>query len=35
MRSHWWIDLLVLLGFMALFVVVAIVVLRRKSLKGL
>lgn len=31
----WWTDLLVLLGFMALFVVGAIVVLRRKSLKGL
>ena len=31
----WWVDLLVLIGFMVLFVVVAIVVLRRKSLKGL
>lgn len=31
----WWTDLLVLFGFMALFVVVAVAVLRRKSLKGL
>ena len=31
----WWTDLLVLLGFMALFVVGAIVVLRGRSLKGL
>ncbi len=31
----WWVDLLVLSGFMAVFVVVAITVLRRMSLKGL
>jgi len=31
----WWIDVLVLVGFMALFVASAVVVLRRKSLKGL
>jgi ABC-2 type transport system permease protein len=32
---EWWTDLLVLLGFMALFVVSAVVVLKHKSLKGL
>jgi ABC-2 type transport system permease protein len=31
----WWTDLLVLMGFMAMFVVVAVIVLKRKSLKGL
>jgi hypothetical protein len=31
----WWVDLLVLIGFMALFVAVAVAVLKRKSLKGL
>ena len=37
-QSHvfdWWADVLVLIGFMALFVASAVVVLRRKSLKGL
>jgi ABC-2 type transport system permease protein len=31
----WWTDLLVLAGFMVVFVAVAIAVLKRKSLKGL
>ena len=37
-QSHafdWWTDVLVLIGFMAVFVASAVVVLRRKSLKGL